>query len=86
MPEKQGSSHDWKNPKTIIAAISAVGLLTLWNTFATHDRRMTETWSMFIPTLTITPESEFGPVCSPHAAQVRNPGKRCVTVASTRSS
>src|ERR1051325_4889875 len=39
MPEKQKSSHTWKSPKTIIAAAAVTSLLTMWNTFATHDRQ-----------------------------------------------
>ena len=40
MPEKQ-KSRTWKDPKTVIAAVSVTALLTLWNAFASNDRQST---------------------------------------------
>ncbi len=85
MPEKQKSSHNWKNPKTIIAAISVTGLLTLWNTFATHDRQRTSGFDPIAPTPSAAPETESDNRCSV-PSPVKNLGTKCVTVAQTRSS
>ena len=85
MPEKQKSSHNLKNPKTIIAAISVTGLLTLWNTFATHDRQRKPEWDELIPTASAAPQTESDNPCSvPNL--VKNLGTKCVTIAQTRSS
>ncbi len=85
MPEKQKTSHNWKNPKTIIAAISVTGLLTLWNTFATHDRQRTDGFDSVVPTSSAVPEAESDNRCSVPSL-VKNLGTKCITVAQTRSS
>ena len=85
MPEKQKLSRTWKNPKTIIAALSLTGLLTLWNTFATVDRQRTGHTGIFVPTPTATPKMTAKRAC-PTPSPAQNLGTRCVTVAHTRSS
>jgi len=85
MPEKQKSARTWKNPKTIIAALSLTGLLTLWNTFATVDRQRTGHKEMFASTPTATPNTTSRYAClTPIPA--KNLGTKCVSVAHTRSS
>lgn len=85
MLEKQKSSHNWKNPKTIIAAVSVTGLLTLWNTFATHDRQRTEALNTVVSTPSAIPEMGSDNLCpTPNPAQ--NPGNKCVTITRTKSS
>jgi hypothetical protein len=85
MPEKQKTSRTWKNPKTIIAALSLTGLLTLWNTFATVDRQRTGHTAMFGSKPTATPNTTPSRACL-----VPNPSKqlgiKCASVAHTRSS
>ena len=85
MPEKQKTSHNWKNPKTIIAAVSVTGLLTLWNSFASHDRQRTGEFDTFVPTPTVMPEVAQKDAC-PTPAPVEHLGTRCVPVTQTRSS
>ena len=85
MPEKQKSSHNWKNPKTIIAAVSVTGLLTLWNTFATHDRQKTGSWEPIDSTSTVTPTPATDDAC-PKPDPATNLGTKCITVTATRSS
>jgi len=83
MPEKQKSSHNWKNPKTIIAAVSVTGLLTLWNTFATHDRQRTEALNAVVSTPSARTERGSDNLC-PTPNPTQNLGNKCVTI--TRSS
>ena len=84
MPEKQ-KTRSWKNPKTIIAAASVTVLLTLWNTFATNDRRRTGEMDELVPTPSVAPEAQLDDDC-PAPNQIRDLGMRCVTVTHTRSS
>lgn len=82
MPEKQ-KTRNWKDPKTIIAAVSITMLVTIWNTFATQDRGRAGDQDTFVSTPSATPE--LTPDCSTHP-QTSKVGERCVTVTSTRSS
>ena len=87
MPEKQKTPRTWKNPKTIIAAISLTGLLTLWNIFATTDRLRTGHTEMdlFGSTPTATPDMISDNACRTPSPS-KNLGTRCVSVTHTRSS
>jgi hypothetical protein len=84
MPEKQ-KTHNWKDPKTIIAAVSVTMLVTIWNTFASHDRARVKNTEAFVSTPSPRPEATADNTC-PTPVQMQNVGKRCVTVTSTRSS
>ncbi len=84
MPEKQ-KMHNWKDPKTIIAAVSVTMLVTIWNTFATHDRGKIGDTESLVFTPSVMPESTSDNAC-PTLSHTRKLGKRCVTVTSTRSS
>lgn len=79
MPEKQ-KTHNWKDPKTIIAAVSVTALLTLWNTFATRDRQKIENKD-----LVSTPPATSDNSCLT-LTQMKNLGEKCDTVTQTRSS
>ena len=84
MPEKQ-KARSWKDPKTIIAAVSVTVLVTLWNTFATRDRGSTGDTEAVVPTPSAAPQEIVDNIC-PTPTQTKNLGKRCVAVTSTRSS
>ncbi|HSB00900.1 MAG TPA: hypothetical protein VLE49_09645 [Anaerolineales bacterium] len=83
MAEKQ-KTRDWKDPKTIIAAVSITMLVTIWNTFASHDRGRVEDKGVFVSTPSPTAEATADNTCP--TPQAQNPGKGCVPVTSTRSS
>jgi hypothetical protein len=85
MPEKQKTLRTWKNPKTIIAALSLTGLLTLWNSFATVDRQRTGHTDLFVSTPTATPGTTSSRACLV-PSPAKQMGVRCVSVAHTRSS
>jgi hypothetical protein len=85
MPEKQRTSRTWKNPKTIIAALSVTGLLTLWNTFAAIDRQRTGHTELFSSTPTATPDTTSRNACLT-PSPVKNLGIKCASVTHTRSS
>jgi len=86
MPEKQ-KTRSWKDPKTIIAAVSVTALLTLWNTFASRDRQKTGDVDLLAstPSPSATPQATSDDACT-EPTQMENLGKRCVTVTHTRSS
>src|ERR1051325_4597980 len=83
MPEKQKSSHTWKSPKTIIAAAAVTSLLTMWNTFATHDRQRRGELDMSADRPSVNSEADRQ--CS-RTSPEKNLGGRCVSVTQTRSS
>lgn len=85
MPEKQ-KINNWKNPKTIITAASVTGLLTLWNTFASHDRQRSENLDLLTPAAHATAETKSDILCRTPANQIENMGQKCVSVTNTRSS
>jgi hypothetical protein len=39
MTDKPQTPEAWMNPKTIIGALSLTGLMTLWNAFATFEKK-----------------------------------------------
>ena len=83
MPEKQ--KRNWKDPQTVVAAVSITVLLTLWNTFATHDRHRVgaaDSIGSISPAATQMPSDT---ICAT-PTQNGNLGKKCVTVTKTRSS
>ena len=85
MPEKQKSSHNWKDPKTVIAVVSVTGLLTLWNSFATHDRQQMGAPDRAFPNLSEVSEADLDGPC-----RLSDPrlyvGAKCVSITQTRSS
>jgi hypothetical protein len=85
MPEKQKPTRTWKNPKTIIAAFSLTGLLTLWNTFAAVDRQRTDHPDPLTSTPTAASELPSKSECST-PVPAKNLGIKCVSVTHTRSS
>jgi hypothetical protein len=84
MPEKQ-KTRNWKDPKTIIATICIATILTLWNTFATHDRHKTGVLKPIASTSSATPQTRSNNDCAP-VQQTKNLGTKCITVTHTRSS
>jgi len=84
MPEKQ-KTRNWKDPKTIIATVSIATILTLWNTFAAHDRHRTGVLKLIAFTPSTPSQTKLNNVCAP-TLHAPNRGTRCMTVTSTRSS
>ena len=86
MPEKQ-KTRNWKDPKTIIAAVSVTMLVTIWNTFATHDRRRVENADSLStsPTPGATVDRPCPTPVKPND-QIKSLKNGCVPVTSTRSS
>ncbi|RPJ28112.1 MAG: hypothetical protein EHM33_05615 [Chloroflexi bacterium] len=84
MSEKQ-KTRNWKDPKTIIAAVSVTALATLWNMFATGDRARTGDMDLLLSTATGASQEKLDDNC-PAPTQMKNLGKRCVPVTHTRSS
>lgn len=84
MPEKP-KTRNWKDPKTVIAALSITALLGLWNAFATQDRRSDGTGNWLASTASALPEATSDEVCFT-PIQMDKLGKKCPTVTHTRSS
>jgi hypothetical protein len=85
MPEKQKQSHNWKDPKLIIVALSLSGLLALWNTFASIDRQKEDEVGPSLSTASPTPGSETVIACLVPGSKKRA-GIDCATVTKTRTS
>jgi len=84
MPEKQ-KTRNWKDPKTVIATVSITAIITMWNTFATHDRHKTGTLEPIASTPFPAYQRKAKMSC-PASLQTKNWGTKCVTVTHTRTS